>query len=47
MVISIGLEEKDNKIIKICWNELDEYWAQRYEADYGSYFSKTSAVIRA
>jgi hypothetical protein len=39
LVIMMFVKKQDADI-EIDWEELDNFWADQYEADYGNYFSK-------
>ncbi len=39
LVIIMAVKKQDVDV-EIDWDELDNFWASQYEADYGNYFSE-------
>ena len=39
LVIMVFVKKQDVHV-EIDWDELDNFWTDQYEADYGNYFSK-------
>lgn len=39
LVIMISVQKQDVNV-EIDWDELDKFWVDKYEADYGGYFSE-------
>ncbi len=39
LVIMVFVKKQDIDV-EIDWDELDSFWGDQYEADYGNYFSK-------